>query len=48
MQSADLGNFDHPAKRGRLDGSADRCILVGQKARSKNLVVLEMAFQHAA
>ena len=48
MQSADLGNFDHPAKRGRLDRSADRRIFVEGEVRSKIFVVLEIIFQDAA
>ena len=35
MQSTDLGNFDHPAKRGRLDCSASGCIFVEREVRSK-------------
>ena len=48
MQSADLGNCDHPAKRGRLNRSADRRIFVEGEVRSKIFVVLEIIFQDAA
>ena len=48
MQSADLGNFDHPAKRGRLDRSADRRILAKREVSSKSFVVLEIVLQDAA
>ena len=47
MQSADLGNFDHPAKRGRLDRSADRRIFLEREVSSKMFVVLEVIFQDA-
>jgi hypothetical protein len=48
MQSANLGNFDYSAKRGRLDRSADRRIFVQREVRSRIFVVLEIVFQDAA
>jgi hypothetical protein len=47
MQSADLRNFDHLTKRGRLDGSADRCIFFKRQMRPATFVVLEIIFQDA-
>ena len=32
MKAADLWNFDHLAKSGRLDRSAERCILWGNES----------------
>ena len=38
MQSADLGNFDQPAKRGRLDRPVGRRIFVEREVSSKIVV----------
>jgi hypothetical protein len=48
MQSADLGNLGHPAKRGKLDRSANGCIFVEREVRSIIFKVLEIVFQDAA
>ena len=47
MQSADLRNFDHLTKRGRFDGSADRCIFFERQMHPATFVVLEIIFQDA-
>src|SRR5215471_8265236 len=47
VQSADLGNFHHPANPRRLDRSAGWCIFVEREMRSKVFVVVEVRFQDA-
>ena len=42
MQAADSRNLDHVAKRGRLDGSADRCIFLQRQMRAATFVICEI------
>jgi hypothetical protein len=48
MQSADLVNLGRPAKRGKLDRSANGCIFVEREARSIIFKASEIVFQDAA
>ena len=45
MKAADLRNFDHLAKSGRLDRSAERRIFCKRQMRPATLVVGETALQ---
>ena len=47
-QSADFGNFHHPANPRRLSRSACWCIFVEREMSSKIFVVLKIAFQDTA
>jgi hypothetical protein len=45
MQPADFWNLDHKAKRGRLDRSADGCILFERHMRAAPFVVYKIILQ---
>lgn len=47
MQPTNLGDFDHLAKRGRFDGSANRRIFFEGEVCAVSFVVLEIVFQDA-
>ena len=48
MQAADSWNLDHRTERGRLDGSADRCIFFDRQMRAAPFVVFEIVLQDPA